>query len=78
MLTDEDFLPHNPPSPTNTKQRGKRKKIKYKGSSTRNTSVASQIYRKGTDAIVADEATERRLGRLGKDIWVPKGYSFLS
>jgi len=53
------------PMPETTKRATKRKKIRYKGQAIRNTSVASQIYRMGTDCIVADEATEKRLGRLG-------------
>lgn len=63
-----DYLPKNPPSPTNTKQRAKRTKHTFttqKRTSIRKPNAIGLIYRKHTNTIVADEATEKRLGRLG-------------
>jgi hypothetical protein len=55
------------PKPTNTKQAAKRKKHTFgpKSPGMRRPNPIGLIYRNGTDAIVADEATEARLSSTG-------------
>lgn len=59
------------PKPTNTKQAAKRKKHTFTPKGTKRTSMRTPnpiglIYRKGTDCVIADEATEKRLKPLNR------------
>lgn len=58
------------PKPTNTKQAAKRKKHTFgpKTAGMRQPNPIRLIYRKGTDAVIADADTEKRLGRLGRGL----------
>ncbi len=75
-----DNEPNLPPMPYTTKRRGKRTKHTFgpKQKQRTNTSIPSQIYREGTDCIIADEATEKRLSRYGPATSTKlAGYNFL-
>jgi len=75
-----DKAPQLPPMPYTTKNKSKRRKHTFgpKQPGMRIPSATSMIYRKGTDAIIADEATEARLSRTGPSTSTRlAGYNFI-
>ena len=68
------------PKPTNTKQAAKRRKHTFgpRQQSMRKPNPIGLIYRKGTDAVIADEATEARLSATGPPTSTRlAGYNFI-
>jgi hypothetical protein len=66
-MTQEHEPPNNPPMPYTTKKASKRRKRQHNGNKPhgmRKPNPIGLIYRKTTDCVVADEATEARLKRL--------------
>jgi len=65
-MANDNEQPTNPPMPYTTKQRSKRKKHPFgpKQPGIRVPNPIGLIYRKTTNCVIADEATEARLKRL--------------
>lgn len=79
-MDTQDIQPQNPPMPYTTKKAGKRRKHTFgkKQAGMGRSNTIGLIYAIGTNAVIADAATESRLSRYGPPTSTRlAGYNFL-